>query len=203
MVEELKTFSGEAVANFQATSALVPSSRYLARAMLSPLPLESARTVVEFGPGTGTITRALLDALPPRATLLVFEINPRFRAYLQENFSDSRLVVVPAGAEQMGAELRSRGVHQVEAAVSSVGLTMMPAGQRAGILDGLLRFLSPEGVLTQYQYLHGVLGFLQLADGRRLERFTTQGFLRRYFSRITREVVWRNLPPAFVFACRR
>jgi chorismate synthase len=27
---------------------------------------------------TGAITRALLDQLPARATLLVFEINPRF-----------------------------------------------------------------------------------------------------------------------------
>lgn len=202
MVDELKTFSGEVMNNFLTTSALVPSSRYLSRAMLASLPLESARTVVEFGPGTGTITRALLDALPPRATLLVFEINPRFRDYLEGNFSDPRLVVVAAGAERVEAELAARGIHRVEAAVSSVGLTMMSAEQREAILGGLLKFLTPDGIFTQYQYLHGLLAFLRPNDGR-WERFTAEGFLRRYFSRIIREVVWRNLPPAFVFSCRR
>ena len=199
---ELKTFSEEAVNNLQSTSALVPSSRYLARAMLGPLPLEAARTVVEFGPGTGVITRALLDLLPAEATLIAFEINPRFCAYLEETFADPRLVVVPAGAERVKEELAARRVRQVEAAVSSLGLTLMSPQQREAILGGLVEFLAPEAVFTQYQYLHGLLAFLQLTDGR-LERFTAQGFLRGYFSRISRELVWRNLPPAFVFSCRR
>jgi len=92
--QELKTFSAEALANFQATSAVAPSSRYLIRAMLAPLPLARARTVVEFGPGTGAITRALLDALPRQATLYSFEISPRFRDYLRQKLADPRLVVI-------------------------------------------------------------------------------------------------------------
>src|SRR3972149_1232869 len=73
----MKTFSAEALANFQTTSAVAPSSRYLIRAMLAPLPLARARAVVEFGLGTGAITRALLDSLPRPATLSSFAISPR------------------------------------------------------------------------------------------------------------------------------
>src|SRR3989338_19199 len=81
--------------------------------MLAPLPLARARTVVEFGPGTGAITRALLDALPRQATLYSFEISPRFRDYLRQKLADPRLVVISAGAECVGEELAARGGWQL------------------------------------------------------------------------------------------
>lgn len=199
---ELKTFSGEALNNFQAISAVVPSSRYLTRAMLAPLPLARARVAVEFGPGTGAMTRALLAALPLKATLFCFEINPRFRDYLETTLADPRLVVVPTGAERAGEELAARSIRRVDAAVSSLGLTLMAGKQRQAVLRGLVGFLGRGGVFTQYQYLHGLLACLQRSDGR-LERFTAARFLRRYFAHVTSEVVLRNLPPAVVFTCRR
>lgn len=197
----LKTFTAEAVNNFQTTSALVPSSRFLTRAMVAPLPLARARCVVEFGAGTGTITRTLLAGLPAQAILLSFEINPRFRAYLQKNFYDPRLVVVPASAERVGEELAARGIEEVSAAVSSLGLTWLPDGRRHAILRGLAPFLGPASVFTQFQYVHGLLAYFQRSN-RQLQRFTAARFLQGYFSQVTSEVVWRNFPPAFVFTCR-
>src|SRR5713226_5458183 len=78
----LKTFAAEALADFPTIAAVAPSSSHLARAMLEPLPLGKASTVVELGAGTGVITGALLDVLPGPATLLAFEINRRFFSYL-------------------------------------------------------------------------------------------------------------------------
>ena len=40
---------------------VIPSSRFLAGRMVSKLNLKQARVVVEFGPGTGSVTRAILD----------------------------------------------------------------------------------------------------------------------------------------------
>ena len=74
----LRMFIGKALANFPMVGAISPSSKYLANAMLEPLPLERTRIAVELGAGTGAITSALLDRLPLSATLLVFEINGRF-----------------------------------------------------------------------------------------------------------------------------
>ena len=50
----------EALSDFRTEASVAPSSRYLVRAMLRPLPLEKARVVVELGCGTGAMTRALL-----------------------------------------------------------------------------------------------------------------------------------------------
>ncbi|MFQ5696632.1 MAG: hypothetical protein ACE5HB_11630 [Terriglobia bacterium] len=77
----------------------------------------------------------------------------------------------------------------------------MPAGVRNRILRGLVPFLAPHGVFTQFQYLHSLLGVLQVAEGR-LELFTAKRLLRGYFSRVSHELVWGNLPPAFAFTCR-
>ncbi len=197
----LRTFTPEALRDWQQTAALVPSSRYLVRAMLGPLPLASARCAVEFGPGTGAMTRPLLADLPADARLLCLEINPRFCAYLRQTIPDPRLEVVSASATQLPALLAARGLQQVDAAISSLGLTSMPSRLRHAILEGLVQTMAPGGVLTQFQYLHSLLAYLPGEDG--WERFTAARFLREYFSTVETEVVWLNLPPAFVLACRR
>lgn len=198
----LKTFTPEALKDIQTTASLVPSSRYLARAMLAPLPLEAASCVVEFGPGTGAMTRPLLERLSPEATLLCFEVNPRFCAYMKENYSDPRLQIICGSAEGLPGELAARGLRQIDAALSSLGLTTMPERVRDGILRGLAAAMPPDGVFTQYQYLHSLVAYLQPQHDN-LERFTAARFLRRYFSQVSAEVVWLNLPPAFVLTCRR
>jgi phospholipid N-methyltransferase len=193
----LTTFAMEAMADFSTVGAVAPSSRFLTQAMLRPLPLETARVIVEVGPGTGVITRALLSRISRDATLLAFEINPRFSRYLRSNVPDSRLEVINASAETLRKELHRRGHEHVDAVVSSLALGFMPDSQRRTILSELGSVLGEEGVLTQYQYFHA----LQLKNGQ-LKRFDLMGLLHGYFRSVRRRVIWRNLPPAFVFACR-
>ena len=94
----LATFASQALTDFQWTAAVAPSSRFLAQAMVEPLPMAEARLIVEFGPGTGVMTRRLLAAARSDAKLLAFEINPRFVDYLREEITDPRLEIIAAGA---------------------------------------------------------------------------------------------------------
>ena len=197
----LKTFTPEALRDIGTTAALVPSSRYLTRAMLAPLPLESARCVVEFGPGTGAMTRPVLELLPRDATLLAFEINPKFCDHLRRTISDPRLVVIGDSAERLPDELAARGLGCVDAALSSLGLTVMPELLRNRILRGLAGAMAPDGVFTQFQYLHGLLAYFQSNNGQ-LARFTALGFLERYFREVSAELILLNIPPAIVLTAR-
>jgi phospholipid N-methyltransferase len=190
-------FVAEALADFGTVGAIAPSSRYLARAMLRPLPLENARVVIELGPGTGVMTRALLNTLPRSATLLAFEINQRFARHLQSSISDPRLVVIHAPAEELAEELNRRGYRHVDAILSSLAMGLMSDRQRHALLSEISIRLEKKGIFTQYQYLHG----LQLRD-RQLSKFDMEALLRRYFRSVQRCITWRNLPPAFVFTCR-
>lgn len=193
----LTTFALQAVADFRTVGAIAPSSRYLAHAMLGPLPLKTARVVVEVGPGTGAMTHALLDLIPREATLLAFEINPRFARYLKSRIPDPRLVVINGSAEMLQKEVDRRGYERVEAVVSSLALGLMSDTKRRAFVGGLARLLGDTGVFTQYQYAHR----LQMTNGR-IRKFCLARLLRAYFSSVQRTTIWRNLPPAFVFACR-
>jgi len=193
----LRTFVAEALTNFPTVAAITPSSKYLATAMLEALPLSRTRVALEFGAGTGAITRALLDQLPPRATLLVFEINHSFFDCLQRTISDPRVVLIHASVENLESELRQRGIQRVDAVVSSLGLALMPEDQRHELFQQLSPFLHQRSVFTQYQYIHG----LQYVKGR-LRRLNLRPLLTRYFGSVQSRIVWRNLPPAYVFSCR-
>ena len=190
-------FVAEALSDFATVGAIAPSSRYLTRAMLRPLPLENARVVVELGPGTGVMTRALLNGLPSDATLLAFEINQRFARYLRSTITDSRLVLIHAPAEALQEELSRRGCRHVDAVLSSLAMGLMSDRQRHALLSEISICLKKKGIFTQYQYLHS----LQLR-GRQLSKFDLSGLLWQYFRSVQRKIIWRNLPPAFVFTCR-
>ena len=193
----LKMFLAEAIADFSTVAAVTPSSEQLVEAMIEPLPLAKARVVVELGPGTGAMTRALLNALPRDATLFVFEVHDRVVEYLKSSICDSRLVLINASADCLDTELQRRGVDGIDAVVSSLGFGLMTEQQRRAILDGLRPLLRSDGVFTQFQYIHG----LQFQQGR-FRRLNLRPLLRAYFGSVQSKIVWRNLPPAFVFSCR-
>lgn len=193
----LKVFASEALANFYTTAAVAPSSSHLAAAMVAPLPLSEISVAVELGAGTGAMTRALLESLPRRSTLIVFEINPRFVTYLRTKFPDLRLVLINESVEKMESELRQRGYDHVDGVVSSLGLGFMSDKQRRNLFDGLMPFLRPHTVFTQYQYIHS----MQFANGR-LRRLSLRPLLKHYFSSVESKIVWRNVPPAYVYTCR-
>ena len=47
--------------------AVLPSTRYLARALVGRLDLQPGELVVEFGPGTGPMTAVIRELLPSRS----------------------------------------------------------------------------------------------------------------------------------------
>lgn len=193
----IATFASQALENFQSTAAIAPSSRFLAEAMVDPLAVERARTVIELGPGTGVMTRELLRRMPFDAKLLAFEVSPRFVSYLRDNIRDPRLEVVPANAGCVVEELAKRGLDRADAVLSSLGLTLMPVDVVVDVLDGASRLIGDWGAFTQFQYVHRV----RLEDGRPIYCDITR-WLDERFPVVNRRMIVRNLPPAFVYDCR-
>ncbi|MGE5343668.1 MAG: class I SAM-dependent methyltransferase [Candidatus Omnitrophota bacterium] len=190
----LKLFIQEAVNDFRKTAAIVPSSRYLTRAMVKPLGLNRADVVVELGVGTGAMTKEILRSLTPDSTLIGFEDNPVFFDYVAGHFSDPRMIIVNASAEKAPMILEQLGCSRVDAVISSLGLGYMTEKERHCILEGIAGCLKEEGIFTHFQYFHG----LQLKEGR-LSRFRIGELFQRYFGSVHRNLVWRNIPPAYVY----
>ena len=197
MPMSLARFVRNAVADFKTTAAIVPSSQRLVRAMVEPLRGTAPEVVVEFGPGTGVMTRELLRLMPPHGLLLALEISPRFVTYLCETIRDERLHVVQAGAETAASELRRRGIDHVDGVVSSLGIGMMDNALADTIFRPLLPCLHAGSTVTQFQYMQRI----RMHHGR-LEYFDAGSLLECYFSSVRLSRVWLNIPPAFVITCR-
>ena len=67
-------FLKEALKNINTLGTVTPSSRFLSKRMLKEINFLKADVIVELGPGTGAITKYILENLSPKATLICFEI---------------------------------------------------------------------------------------------------------------------------------
>ncbi len=131
--------------------SIIPSSRFLERRVVRGAGLDSARTVVELGPGTGGTTRALLRALPADATLLVIEINPRFASLIRRSIDDPRLRIEVGDAGDVARHLETHGLPAPDAVVSGIPFSTMPRTQGMRILRAVHDALAPGGRFVAYQ----------------------------------------------------
>ena len=177
-----------------ATGAIAPSSRHLAAEMVSGMGLRDAETVVEIGPGTGAMTRAIVEAIGPGTLLLAVELNPDFAAHLQATLP-ARVKVVNGSGEHLDEYLRRCGREAADCVVCGLPWANFGRDLQQRLLDGVLKGLRPGGCFSTFTYLHAV----SLPYGRRFARM-----LRASFTSVERsQLVWRNLPPAFAYRCRK
>ena len=77
-------------------ASIKATSPFMVRRILDRMDLRGRRVVVEYGPGTGPFTRALLDRLSPDSRLVLIESNPEFAASL-DRLRDPRVRLYQAG----------------------------------------------------------------------------------------------------------
>lgn len=132
------------------TGAIAPSGRALARRMTAHVAATGNDPVLELGPGTGVVTRALLERGVAPERIVAVEFNPEFCTILGERYPGIR--IVRGDAYDLGSTLSSIEERPFAAAVSSLPLLLRPpADRRALILDVLAR-LAPGGALAQFSY---------------------------------------------------
>ncbi len=184
------TFFRQWLKNPLRVAAISPSSKQLARQMMTQLP-RNARRVIELGGGTGVFTQALIDHGIAPQELLVLELNEELHQHLVRQFPASMVVCGDAGnlagiAQSSGFA----GEHRADAVISGLGLLSMPRQTQQGILQAAFDSLQPEGRFIQFTYgpanpvIREVIEELELTSRR--ASFT-----------------WWNVPPATVYVYQR
>ncbi len=125
--------------------ALHPSSRFLVRRLLGCLRPERIRTLVEFGPGPGIATFAVLRALPEDARYVAIETNPVFLAALKAAAADPRLRVIDGDACAVREILAGQGIETVDAVIASIPFSFLKKDRREALLDDVLGLLCDGG----------------------------------------------------------
>ena len=130
---------------------LFPSSRYLEKRVAKAANLSQAKYVVELGPGTGGTTKAILSHMPPKASLLVVEINGSFCQFIEENISDDRLLVHHGNAMTLEEILRELGWPQIDAVLSGIPFSSIPREIGLKIIESAHEVLQIKGRFVAYQ----------------------------------------------------
>jgi phospholipid N-methyltransferase len=192
-IEERARFLSAFLRSPITTGAIAPSSEALAQSMLEGLDLARANTIVEVGPGTGSFTAAILQAAAPGALVMGIEINPDFASRLARRHP--RLRMVNDSVERLPEHLSSCGRAHADAILCGVPWAILNRETQRRLLQGICRALRPGGGFATFGYVHCRV----LPWSRHFRRLLHSGFDEVRTSR----VVWRNLPPAFVYRCRR
>lgn len=166
--------------------SLIPSSRFLVQRLLGRIDWKRAKTIVEYGPGVGTITAQILQRMSPHTKLVVFEMNEDFVRYLKRSFPDRRLHVVHGSAERVQKELDKLKLDGADYIISGIPFTTMPVPLREKIMRESRRALKPGGAVLVYQFTRAVLPYL-----------------RSHFDHIDQDFEPLNILPARLFYCRR
>jgi phospholipid N-methyltransferase len=145
------------------------------------------RFVAELGAGTGPITRALLDDLPPDGRLWAFEIKPDFAQMLRDRFKDPRLTIVEGSATEAPQIARDAGLDGFDAVVSAIPFSLLGRQLSRDLIGRAEESMLPGAAFVALQY-H--LWFLP-------------PLLRERFGRFERHFFLGNVPPAQIFRCYR
>ena len=165
--------------------SVIPSSRFLINHLMGQIDWARARTIVEYGPGVGTITRHLLRRMSPDAKLVVFETNEDFVAYLRATYNDPRLHVVHGSAERVQDVVAELGAERADYVISGIPFSTLPDGVRERVLHNTREALLPDGVFLVYQFSRAVLPYLE-----------------RVFSEVRKDFEPLNILPARLYYCR-
>jgi phospholipid N-methyltransferase len=163
-------FAKEFIRNPRQVGAVAESSSFLARTMAEQI--GSDTNVVEFGPGTGSVTKEILKQLPKHGRLTCLEINPKFCEDLKK-INDHRLQVVNDDVRNY-----SRTIGNYDCILSSLPLGIFDKTQR----DKIIAISGRTKKYVQFQYTP----FLKPK-------------LKKYFHDVEIKFVPLNVPPAFVY----
>ncbi|MBA62288.1 MAG: ribosomal RNA adenine dimethylase domain-containing protein [Planctomycetaceae bacterium] len=173
--------------------AVVPSSRYLATAMLDQLNWDTLKNVVEYGPGTGAISKYLLQRVGDHQNLFAVELNESFIPVLNDRLPELQVFNESVGDIRQICD--RQGIDWVDGIISGLPWTAFPESLQEELLSATLRVLAKGGQFITFAYLHG----LPLQNARRF-----RSRLKETFSKVTiSPVVWRNIPPAIFYSCRK
>jgi phosphatidylethanolamine/phosphatidyl-N-methylethanolamine N-methyltransferase len=106
--------------------------------------------VLELGPGTGVVTRALIERGLKPADIVAIEYNPDFCRQVRAAYPG--VEVIQGDAYDLGKTLPPNRQGPFRAVVSSLPLLLRPPEERRALVLDALRRLAPGGAYIQFSY---------------------------------------------------
>ncbi|MCY0149133.1 methyltransferase domain-containing protein [Hoeflea sp. G2-23] len=165
--------------------AIMPTSSIAARSMASVVNPGSGLPVLELGPGTGVITRAILARGVAPVQLVSVEFSHQFYTRLKLDFPEVRFI--HGNAFELETTLGALNEQRFDCAISGIPLLNFPVADRVALIEDLLDRLPCGRPVVQFSY--GPASPVPPRSGS--------------FDVIRHDFVMRNVPPARLWLYRR
>ncbi len=182
--EELRFFKGW-IDKPRAVGSIVPTSSFTARKMASVINPSSGLPVLELGPGTGVITKAILGAGVAPSQLTCVEYSEDFARHLRRDFPG--VDIIQGDAFNLDVTLGDKRDTVFDSIISGVPLLNFPVPQRVAYLEDLLDRLPAGRPVVQLTY--GPKSPVPPGKGN----YTVEHF----------DFILRNIPPTQLWIYRR
>ncbi|MCV9999124.1 class I SAM-dependent methyltransferase [Pararhizobium sp. YC-54] len=182
--EEIRFFKGWR-SNMKAVGSIVPTSGITARRMASVVNPHSGLPVLELGPGTGVITKAILQKGVQPENLVSIEFSTDFFQHLVKTYPD--VDFINGDAFDLDKTLGARRDQQFDSVISAVPLLNFPMHMRVSLIDDLLSRIPVGRPVIQISY--GPLSpVVAMPDRYQISHY---------------DFVVRNIPPAQLWVYRK
>lgn len=165
--------------------SVTPSSAFLAKKMIEPIQLGwgEVKSIAELGSGTGAITKYLELAIAKETKVLLFEKDTVLREQLVGRFPGYACY---EDACEIRHALEQEGVEELDCIISGLPFFNFPQQLRDRLMNQIVTTLKPGGLFIAFQYSQQMKKQLEgLFD---IEHIHFVPF---------------NVPPAFVYVCRK
>ncbi len=158
--------------------SVAPSSKALAELMTRDIPVQAQ--VLELGPGSGAITEFILAKISDSTRLTLVEADPDMHQICKNRFSGATVQLCDA-EDYLQRDSASYGC-----IVSGIPFASMDKAKRNRVFNLIRERLRDDGSFTMFQY-----------------SLTTLDELKNIFGSVRISFTLFNLPPAFVFSCKK
>ena len=165
--------------------AIMPTSGRMAARMASIIDTGSGLPVLELGPGTGVITKAILDKGVKPEDLVSVEYSSEFVRHLRGKYPGVNFI--NGDAFSLAETLKSYRGQKFDCVISGIPLLNFPMHQRVTLIEDLLRLIPVGRPVVQFSY-----GPISPVVARP-DSYTIKHF----------DFVVRNIPPAQIWHYRK
>jgi phosphatidylethanolamine/phosphatidyl-N-methylethanolamine N-methyltransferase len=127
----------------------IPSGRRLAAKIAQQIDPEAGGLVLELGPGTGAVTRAIRERGVADEDLVLIETDREFVRLLRAGFPRARVIHGDAFAF---AELLGRDARELRSVISGLPVIGEPVERKRRFLESALNALAPGKPFVQFSY---------------------------------------------------
>ena len=165
--------------------AIMPTSGRMAARMASIIDTGSGLPVLELGPGTGVITKAILDKGVKPEDLVSVEYSSEFVRHLRGKYPGVNFI--NGDAFSLAETLKSYRGQKFDCVISGIPLLNFPMHQRVTLIEDLLRLIPVGRPVVQFSY-GPISPVVARPDSYAIKHF---------------DFVVRNIPPAQIWHYRK